>query len=265
MTSTSAAERTPRPVSRRIGRAALAVTFWLVVWQAAATAVDQHVLLVSPGGAFGRLLELVVTADFWATVSHSLLRIGAGFVLATVVGILGASLAHRVLLVDVLLTPALAAVRSTPVVSFIILVLIWSGSSTLAVVISFLMVLPILYTTTLEGIRHRDRALLEMATTFRVPWVRRLPVVDVPAVLPFVVAGCKVGVGLAWKSGIAAEVIGLPRGSIGEQLYEAKIFLSSADLFAWTVVVVALAYRFERLVLLVLTRTEARLARGPVR
>ena len=127
------------------------------------------------------------------------------------------------------------------------------------------MVLPILYTTTLEGIRHRDRALLEMATTFRVPWVRRLPVVDVPAVLPFVVAGCKVGVGLAWKSGIAAEVIGLPRGSIGEQLYEAKIFLSSADLFAWAVVVVALAYGFERLVLLVLTRTEARLARGPVR
>ncbi|WP_372593402.1 ABC transporter permease [Actinotalea sp.] len=265
MTSTTAAEGAVRPVSHRLGRAALAVTFWLGVWQVAAVAVDQHVLLVTPAGAFGRLVELVVTVDFWGTVGHSLLRIGAGFLLAAAVGILGASLAHRVLLVDVLLTPALAAIRSTPVVSFIILVLIWSGSGTLAVVISFLMVLPILYTTTLEGIRHRDRALLEMTTTFRVPWVRRLPVVDLPAVLPFVVAGCKVGVGLAWKSGIAAEVIGLPQGSIGEQLYEAKIFLSSADLFAWTVVVVALAYGFERLVLLLLERTEARLARGPVR
>ena len=262
MTSTTAADGAVVSPVRRVARAVGAAAFWLVVWQLAAVAISHRVLLVTLAEAFARLGELVVTADFWTTVAHSFVRIGAGFLLAAVVGILGASLAHRVLLVDVLLTPALAAVRSTPVVSFIILVLIWSGSGTLAIVISFLMVLPILYTNTLEGIRHRDRALLEMASTFRVPWVRRLPVVDVPAVLPFVVAGCKVGVGLAWKSGIAAEVIGLPQGSIGERLYDAKIFLSSADLFAWTVVVVALSYGFERLVLLALGRAETRMSRG---
>ena len=265
MTSTTEADRPVGTRRRGLARIALALAFWLVVWQIAASAIDQQILLATPGGTLARLGDLVVTTGFWGTVAHSLLRIGAGFVAATVVGTLAAALAETVALVDTLLTPLLAAIRSTPVVSFIILVLMWTGSGQLAFVISFLMVLPILYTNVLEGIRRRDRSLLEVAAVFGVPRLRRFAAMDIPSVLPFLVAGCKVGVGLAWKSGIAAEVIGLPQGSIGAQLYEAKIFLSSADLFAWTVVVVALSYGFERLVLLALTRAERRLARGPAR
>lgn len=238
------------------------VVFWLAVWQVAALAVDQDILLVSPGGALTRLGELILTADFWGTVGHSLVRIGGGFVVASVVGVLGAAAAATSRVFDALVTPALAAVRSTPVVSFIILVLMLPIRGQLAFVISFLMVLPITYTNVLEGIRHRDPALLEVATVFRVPLLRRLSAIDVPAVLPFFIASCKIGVGLAWKSGIAAEVIGLTEGSIGEQLYQAKIFLISADLFAWTAVIIALSFGFEKLVLALLRRAELRLSRG---
>ena len=243
-------------------RPLLVIAFWVAVWQLAAVAVDQEILLVSPGGALARLGELIPTADFWGTIWYSLARIAGGFLAASVVGVLGAAAAATSRVVDALVTPMLAAVRSTPVVSFIILVLMWASSGQLAFVISFLMVLPITYTNVLEGIRHRDRSLLEVATVFRVPLMRRLPAVDVPAVLPFFVASCKIGVGLAWKSGIAAEVIGLTGGSIGEQLYQAKLFLSTADLFAWTVVIVAVSYGFERLVLALLTRVQIRLSRG---
>ena len=177
-------------------------------------------------------------------------------------GALAAALAAASSVVDALLSPLVTAVRSTPVVSFIILVLVWAGSSRLAFVISFLMVVPIMFTTVREGIRHRDAGLLDVARVFRVPLLRRLPAIDVPAVLPFFIAGCQVGIGLAWKSGIAAEVIGLPQGSIGEHLYQAKIFLSTADLFAWTVVIVAVSYTFERVVLLLLRRFERQLALG---
>ena len=243
-------------------RPLLVIAFWLAVWQLAAVAVDQEILLVSPGGALARLGELIPTADFWGTVWHSLVRIGGGFLAASVVGVLGAAAAATSRVFDALVTPALAAIRSTPVVSFIILVLMWASSGQLAFVISFLMVLPITYTNVLEGIRHRDPALLEVATVFRVPLIRRMPAIDIPAVLPFFIASCKIGVGLAWKSGIAAEVIGLAQGSIGERLYEAKILLSSADLFAWTAVIIALSFGFEKLVLALLRRAELRLARG---
>lgn len=243
-------------------RPALVTAFWLAVWQVASVVVDQEIFLVSPVGVVVRLAELVGTADFWGTVGHSLVRIAAGFLAAALVGALAATLAAASSVVDALLAPLVTAVRSTPVVSFIILVLVWAGSSRLAFVISFLMVVPIMFTTVREGIRHRDAGLLDVARVFRVPLLRRLPAIDVPAVLPFFIAGCQVGIGLAWKSGIAAEVIGLPQGSIGEQLYQAKIFLSTADLFAWTVVIVAVSYAFERVVLWLLRRFERQLALG---
>lgn len=268
MTSTSAAERRaraagarPGPAAGRVARPLLVAAFWVAVWHVAAVAVGQDVLLASPAAALARLGELALTADLWATVGHSLLRIAGGFLAATVAGTLAATAAAGSRVVDALVTPLLTAVRTTPVVSFIVLVLMWAGSSRLALVISFLMVLPVTYTAVLEGIRRRDRALLEAAEVFAVPAVRRLRAVDVPAVLPFLVVACRVGVGLAWKSGVAAEVIGLAEGSIGERLHEARILLSSADLIAWTVVVVAVSHVCERLVIALLGRAEARLAR----
>ena len=261
MTSTT----TARPSStRRALRPALVLGFWLGAWQAVAVLVDQHLLLATPVEVVLRLGELVVTADFWATIAHSLLRIGAGFTLGAVVGTLGATLAATWQVVDDLTAPLVAAVRSTPVVSFIVLVLMWADSGRLALVVSAMMVTPIVHANVLQGIRQRDRGLLEVAAVFEVPLLRRLRAVDVPAVLPYAAAAAQIGVGLAWKSGVAAEVIGLPQGSIGEQLYQAKILLSTADLFAWTVVVVAISHAVERLVLVLLGRSRRSPALGRV-
>lgn len=262
MTSTSAAEA-PAPRDRgRAGRPLLAAVFWLAVWQVAALVVGQDLLLVTPVRVIERLGELVPTAPFWATVGQTTARITVGFLAAVVAGVLLAAASASSRTVEALVAPPVTAIRSTPVVSFIILVLIWADSARLATVISFLMVLPIVHANVLEGIRHRDRRLLEVATVFAVPWWRRLTAIDVPAVLPYLVAGARTGVGLAWKSGIAAEVIGLPTGSIGERLYQAKIFLSTEDLFAWTVVIVLVAYVFERAVIALLGLLERRLSDG---
>lgn len=247
--TTSTTARTAE--ARHLGRAArvpLVAAFWLVVWSLAALAVGQRLLLPAPAEVGARLAELAVTADFWTTVAHSLVRVLAGFALGTAAGTLLAVAAARWRPVDALVSPLVGAVRAAPVVSFIILVLIWVDSSRLAVVVSALMVLPVTYAAVLEGVRQRDPALLEVAAVFEIPFLRRLPAVDVPAVLPFFAAACQVGIGLAWKSGIAAEVIALPSGSVGERLYDAKVLLESADVFVWTGVVVALSLLAERIV-----------------
>lgn len=224
------------------------LAFWLGVWQVVAVAVGHDFLLASPVSTGRRLAELAVTADFWTTVGTSLLRVAVGFLAAALAGVLTASAAAGWRVVDTLLTPLMAAVRAAPVVSFIILVLIWTGSAWLASVTSFLMVLPVVHQSVLTGIRQRDRALLEMAHVFRVPPLRRLVAIDVPAIAPFFATACQVGVGMAWKAGVAAEVIGLPTGTIGERMYQGKLLLSSADVLAWTAVVVALSFACERLV-----------------
>lgn len=234
-----------RAVVRRIG----AAVFWLAVWQAAAFGVHRDFLLASPLQVARTLVGLVPTADFWETIGWSLGRIALGFGGAAILGALLAVSAAAWPLARDLWEPAIAAIRSAPVVSFIILLLLWTDSAHLSIYVSLLMVLPVMYANVLQGISQRDRALLEMAAVYRVPFARRVRAIDIPAALPFLAAACRVGVGLAWKSGVAAEVIGVADGSIGERLYEAKVFLSSADLFAWTIVIVALSVACERVLL----------------
>ncbi|WP_291380269.1 ABC transporter permease subunit [Demequina sp.] len=262
MTSTSAANGEAASRAKRVGRPLVAALFWVAVWQFAAWSVDKDFLLASPWAVMTRLAELAFTIDFWGTVGWSLARIAIGFVGAAVVGALAAALAAASRMVDTLVSPLISTIRSAPVVSFIILLLLWTDTSKLSAIVAFLMVLPVMYASVLEGIRHRDRSLLEAARVFRVPFASRVAAIDMPAVLPFFAAACRVGVGLAWKSGVAAEVIGVADGSIGERLYEAKLFLSSEDILAWTLVIVVLSVACESAVLRLLRRVPGRVERS---
>lgn len=233
---------------QRLGAAA----FWLAVWQCAAMAVGQEVFLVSPVQAVRTLLQLLPQAEFWQRVGFSSGRILLGFELGVAVSIVLAVAAQAWHTADVLLAPVLQLVKATPVASFIILALVWVWGASLSVLISFLMVLPVLYGAVRTGIQSADPQLLEMTKVFHLPLGRRLRAVWLPAVLPAFRQGCSVALGICWKSGVAAEVIGLPNGSIGDALYRAKITLSTGELFAWTFVIILLSAGFEKLFLLLL-------------
>jgi len=241
---------------RRIQILAASV-FWLGVWQAAAVAIGQEVFLVSPVQAIGTLVELLPQAEFWQRIGFSAGRILLGFGLGVVVSGFLAAAAQAWHAAEVLLAPVLQLVKATPVASFIILALVWVSGSSLSVLISFLMVLPVLYSAVRTGIGSADRQLLEMAQVFRLPLGRRLRAVWLPAVLPAFQQGCSVALGICWKSGVAAEVIGLPDGSIGDALYRAKITLSTGELFAWTFVIILLSAVFEKLFLALLDKAVA--------
>lgn len=261
-TSTTAPEAAGKPHKPTFPwRKCLAAAFWLAVWQLAAMALGQEILLVSPVSVFLRLTELVPTGDFWGAVGFSFLRITVGFLLACVLGTGLGALSDRFALARELITPLMSAIKSTPVASFIILVLLWVPSRNLSVVISFLMVTPIVYVNILGGLQHRDPQLAEMARVFQVPAGRRLRYLTLPQVAPFFRSACAAGLGLCWKAGVAAEVIGLPKGSIGERLYQAKIYLDTPDLFAWTAVIILVSLVFERVFLRLLDAGLARLER----
>ena len=139
-----------------------AVLFWLIVWQLVSMRLDSEILLVSPFRVLCRLGQLMLTAAFWKVVLFTLSRIAAGFFLAVLAGVALAASASRSGRIRELLAPVMLAVKSVPVASFIILALIWFSSKNLSVLISFLIVLPIIYTNVQSGIRAVDRQLLEI-------------------------------------------------------------------------------------------------------
>ncbi len=252
MNSTLSRKPLETSVSRSSGIRLWAVILWLMVWQLGSQALGQEILLVSPISVLIRLFSLIRTSSFWGSIGFSLARISSGFLLAAFSGTLFAALAVRFVWFQQLLTPLILAIKATPVASFIILALIWIPSRNLSVFISFLMVLPVMYTNVLNGIQSTSKDLLEMARVFSLPAGRTIRYIYVSQVLPFFRSACTIGLGLCWKSGIAAEVIGIPDGSIGEKLYNAKIFLNTPDLFAWTLVIVVVSLCFEKLFLKIL-------------
>jgi len=246
----------PPPPRRKWLPVLIAAIAWLAVWQAIAMAVGHPIIVASPAQVLRALYGLVTTSTFWGVAWATFWHIGIGFLLAISLGTGLAYLASLHRYVDALLAPPIRAMRSVPVVSFIILLLIWGGSSWLALIVSALMVLPVAFDNIFEGLRVVPAELKEMARVFRVsPW-RTFRAVTAPALWPYLIAACRVGVGLAWKSGISAEVIGLPSGTIGERLNLAKLYLATGDLFAWTVVIVVLGIGTEKLALWALRRAE---------
>ena len=248
--------RMKQKIKRRYGAAA--VVFWLAVWQLAAAAIGQEVFLVSPLQAAGTLVQLLPQPDFWQRVGFSAGHILLGFLLGAMCSVVCSVAAERWVWVDALLSPVMQLVKATPVASFIILALVWVSGKSLSILISFLMVLPVLYGAVRTGIKSADPQLLEMARVFRLPLARRVKAIWLPAVLPAFRQGCSVALGICWKSGVAAEVIGLPDGSIGDALYRAKITLSTGELFAWTFVIILLSAAFEKLFLALLDNAVAR-------
>lgn len=225
----------------------ISILFWTGLWALMAALIRQDILIVSPWTTLKRFLQLCMTAEFWQSVLTSMGHIISGFLLALVMAVVLSLLSVRFSIVRILLSPFVSVIKAVPVASFIILVLIYVPSEKLSVVISFLMAFPILYENLLEGIRSCSRELMEMAKVFRLSRKTLIRDICFSQVLPYLRAGMSLAVGLAWKSGIASEVIGMPDHSIGEHLYESKIYLDTPDLFAWTLAVILLSLLFEKL------------------
>ncbi|MDE6728283.1 MAG: ABC transporter permease subunit [Oscillospiraceae bacterium] len=235
-----------------------AVLFWLAVWQIAALKLDSNLILVSPIDAVKRLCGLAAIGDFWWSILFSAGRVLLGFALGLAAGTVLALVSAKVRLVRTLFSPLISAMRSIPVASFTILALIWIGSKNLSVLVSFLICVPIVCANMLEGMDNLDPKLGEMADVFRIPPWRRFVGVYLSQLLPFFRSASRLAIGLCWKSGVAAEVIGIPNGSIGEQLYQSKVYLETADLFAWTITVILLSWLCEKIFMLLVDLLQKR-------
>ena len=233
-----------------------ALLFWTVVWYLAAKAMDNPLLLPGPVQVLLCLAGLMQTAAFWQTVVISIGRILLGVISAVLLGCVLAVVTTSSRLLEVLIAPAMTAMQATPVASFTILVLIWIDRDYVPVLICGMMVLPVVYNSVSTGIRVTDPQLLEMAKVYRLSGLQTLRRVWIPSVMPFFRTACLNSIGLGWKAGIAAEVLTVPKHSIGRMIADSKLYLMTEELFASTLVVIVLSLLLQKGMLRLLNRRD---------
>lgn len=220
--------------------------FWLAAWMLVATLVAQPLILPGPGAVVVALLRLVCDAGTWAILAGSGARILGGLALAAVCGGVLAGVSSRSRAFARLVAPALSFVKATPVACVVVLLLIWLGSARVSIAAVFLMALPGVYFSLAEGLSQVNKPLEQMLRMHGVRGWRLFCAHTWREVLPFVLSCARAVIGMGWKAGVAAELIGIATGTVGERIYQAKLLIETADLLAWTVLVVAVSWACER-------------------
>lgn len=230
------------------------VVFWLLVWQGLSLLVKPSFLVAGPVETLRTLIMLCTkeVALFFTTIGHSFGNILMGFWIAVIGSVVLAGIAWRYSFAALLLQPLERIMKSIPVASCVIILLLWVGSEKLSLVLTVMVAFPVLYTGLLTALGQVDKELLEMADCFRMKRWRRICVIYLPGVAPGFLSGMTTAYGMSFRAGIAAELIAVPAKTIGEQLYYAKIYLDTAQVFAWTVAMLLVCFLTERVILWVM-------------
>lgn len=226
----------------------ISLTFWLLLWQLLSVMIGKELILPSPFSVIESLGRLLQTSAFWLSTLATLVRILTGYLSGVVLGVMLAVATSFNSWLDAVFSSMIKTVRATPVASFIILALLWMSKSAVPGLIAMLMAVPIVWENLCSEFRAVDRDLLEMASAYRLSKWKVFMNIYVPSSLPGFSAACVTAMGLAWKSGIAAEVLAQPQLAIGTNLYYSKIYLETSELFAWTATVIALSWIIEKFV-----------------
>lgn len=243
----------------------LIIAVWLCIWQAVCDVTGLELLLASPVHVCIALWELVKTSAFYTVLTNSFFHIMIGFFMACIGAVLLGIAAGNIQIVHEFFMPLIHIMKSLPMASFIILLLILFGSSKVSALISFIVVFPMIYNSVVVGMRQTDKKLLEMKQVFSIGFVRTVKYIYLPQMLSYTRSSLKTAFGMSWKAGVSAEVIGLAKNSIGEQLYYAKLYLLTEQLFAWSIVVVTVSFLCENMFFYLLAGLEKRIVQGRIK
>lgn len=231
----------------------ISIIIWLFIWVITAGLINNQIFLPGPKDVITALIKMASTSEFYLTLFTSLKGIAIGFSIGLVGGIILSSLAYICNFLEVFFGTFMKVIKSVPVASFIILTLFWVSSNHLPILISALIVLPIIYNSLLVALKGTDKKLLEFAGVYRLSPFKKIRYIYIPSALTPLISGCQVAIGYAWKSGVAAEIIGLIRGTIGNELYQTKLYLATDELFAWTLSIILMSFLCEKIIVFLLS------------
>lgn len=227
---------------KRLFEALLPVIFWLSVWQILYLSFSNELIMPSPKAVLLKLLELAASRDFFIRIFFSLSKLFLGLIISVVLGLILSFLSYFIKPARLILEPFISLLRSIPIACLTVLLIIASGSSLLSLYTAVFMGLPLVYESNLRAMQGVSCDIIEMAQSFRVSFFKKFRFIYLRTALSSLSGSVKSSQGLMLKAAVAAEMIGLTRGSIGEAIYYSRIYLNTAELFAWTIAIAAVSH-----------------------
>lgn len=222
----------------------------ILLWKLLSLIIGSDIILPSPESAYRALLVLSDDDSFLDSILHTLRRGFTGFFLSAFSALIIGIAAGENRVINILLKPLLTVIKTVPVLSIVLLAIIWLNTENVPVFVCFLVVFPVISSNVIEGIKNVDPLLLEMAKIYRVSRMRILFQIYLPSLIPYLLAGLSTAAGVTWKAVIAAEVISMPRSAIGTGMQYAQIQLNTAELFAWTIVAIIISSISESILMM---------------
>lgn len=221
------------------------LVIFIALWQVA-SGFYNHVLLPSPMEVARSVASLTVNGQLWEHGRQSIARGLTGFGLAVAAGMPLGLLIGLSPVISSLFRPLVVVLQVTPLISWLLLALIWLGFSRVPAFVVFVTTVPLIIINTIQGVKNIDTQLLQMASVFRINRSRVFREIYLPQVLPFLLAGVTAALGTTWKAVAMAEFLSVHQG-IGAMMSVSRTNLETSGLFAWTFVLIGLGLLTDRL------------------
>ena len=223
----------------------IAALVMILIWEIAARIMQSDLLLPPPEDTLMAVGTLIISKGFLNIIGATILRGLIGFVISFFLALVFGVFAGINRKFHAAIKPLLVTIRSTPVISLILLALIWFQVDQVPVFIALLTMFPIMTTNIIDGIRQVDENLVEMAFIYKVPQKRIIREVYIPATSPYIFSGVSNAMGFGWRAIIIGEVLSQPQYGIGTLMQEAQTYLLVKELIAWTIIAIIISYLFE--------------------
>lgn len=247
-----------RQILRKAIRICVPIAVYILVWQLLSMLVGSRLLLLpSPIDTLKSIKEIVLSVSGWRSIGMTVLRILCGYLLGCGTGVILAVLTAHFRACDWLLKPLRSLIKTTPITSFALILLVSVVSGMVPVIVAMIVVVPMIWQTTEETIKNRSVQLSEMSHIYLTPW-KKLRYVSLPQILPHFFASASTALGFAWKAVITAEILALPKFGIGRQMQFHKIHVEIPELFAWTLLVILLSVLLESIIRFLLRKAGQR-------
>lgn len=234
----------------RMGRIILPFLFILILWHVLFIITGNEFFIPSIKTTFNKIISLLFQRKSYFFIINSSFRIIVGLFISIFIGMIMGFATYFSKFIRITIYPVVNIMRTVPVASLILILMIWMKSFYVPIALIVLLCLPIIWQSCYDALLNIDLKILEMASVFKISFLKQIIMIYTPSIVPFISIAIKNALGFSWKVGIAAEIIVLPQDSIGSALRDSKIYFDTAELFAWTIIIITLSYIFNYLYIL---------------